>query len=169
MNSTNPVGTNPVSKGRRWKKPVALVGALALVVGGAGIAFAYWTSAGTGTGSAETGESVALVVTSETPAGTIAPGSAGQTVEFTVTNPGPGTQALSEVTVTMADANGVAWVPTGACLIADYSATITTEPVYGSIAATEFVSGTVTVTLANTGVNQDDCQNQEVPLYFVAA
>jgi hypothetical protein len=146
------------------------IGVIALLtLAGAGAAFAYWTSTGTGTGEATTGESVAFVVTSEDAVGVIAPGSAGQTINFTVENPGDGTQNLSGVTVTMAGPDGTAWVPTGDCDIADYTAVISSAPPTGPIAADGTVEGTATVTLANTAENQDDCQGQVVPLYFVAS
>ena len=154
---------------RRGKKRITIGIIAVLTLAGAGAAVAYWTSTGTGTGSATTGESVAFTITSEDAVGTIAPGNAGQTVEFTVTNPGEGSQNLTAVTVELADADGVAWVPAGDCQIADYTATISTPPVYGQIAAGGSVTGTATVTLTNTAVNQDDCQGQDVPLYFEAS
>lgn len=153
----------------RGKKRTAIILTAALTLTGAGIAFAYWTSTGTGTGTATTGESVAFEITSEPGAGELAPGSAGQTVDFTVTNPGEGTQNLTEVTVALATADGTSWVPTGDCLAADYTATVTTAPPTGQIAPGGFVEGTVTVTLDNTAVNQDDCQGQDVPLLITAS
>src|SRR3546814_1890195 len=65
----------------RRKKSVALALAAVLTLAGAGAAFAYWTSTGEGDGSATTGADVAFEITSETAVGTIAPGSAGQTVD----------------------------------------------------------------------------------------
>jgi hypothetical protein len=156
----------------RRKKCFTLTIAAVLTLAGASAAFAYWTSEGSGSGEATTGESAAFVITSDTAVGTIAPGSPGQTVDFTVTNPGPGTLTLTGVTVSMASATGVAWVPTGDCDIADYTATITdnpTDPNPVSLLASEDATGTATVTLTSTAVNQDDCQGQEVPLYFVAS
>jgi hypothetical protein len=152
----------------RGKKRTAIILAAALTLTGAGIAFAYWTATGTGTGTATTGASVAFTITSEPPVGTLAPGSTGQTVDFTVTNAGEGTQSLTGVTVTLATADGTPWVPTGECLAADYTAVVTDDP-SGEIAAGGSLTGTATVTLANTAVNQDDCQGQEVPLYFTAS
>lgn len=140
-----------------------------LTVLGIGIAYAFWTSTGTGTGEATTGQSVALTISSDEAVGTISPGGAGQTVEFTVTNPGPGVQSLSSVTVTMADAQGEAWLPPEGCSIDDYTASITTAPTYGVLQVDGTATGTATVTLANTGVNQDACQGATVPLRFVAA
>jgi hypothetical protein len=157
------------TRSRRTKRFMLPLVAI-LMLCGAGAAFAYWTATGTGEGSAETGTSTEFTITSADAVGTIAPGSAGQTVEFTVTNPGPGIQTLSDVTVQMADAAGVEWVPTGDCDIADYTATITTAPTLGVLAVDAGVTGTATVTLDNdTLVNQDDCKNQTVPLYFVAS
>jgi hypothetical protein len=151
----------------RTRTAIAL--AVVLTITGAGVAFAYWTSTGTGTGSATTAESVGFTITSEVAVGTIAPGNAGQTINFTVTNPGEGIQNLASVTVALATADGMPWVPTGSCSIEDYTTTISTAPAYGEIAADGSVDGVATVTLANTAVNQDDCQGQEVPLYFEAS
>ena len=156
----------PVSR-RNKRISIALVVLLSSL--GAGVAFAFWTSSGTGTGTATTGDSVGFTIQGFDAVGTIAPGSPGQTVDFTVTNPGEGNQYLADVTVTLAAANGTAWVPAGDCLIADYSATITSAPPVGDIAPGGSVDGTATVTLANTAINQDDCQGQEVPLYFEAS
>ncbi|MFI8527284.1 hypothetical protein ACIGB8_22705 [Promicromonospora sukumoe] len=153
----------------RGKKRTAAILAAALALTGVGVAFAYWTATGTGTGTATTGESVAFTITSEEGVGELAPGSAGQTVDFTVTNPGEGTQNLSEVTVEIADAEGEPWEPEGECLAADYTAEVTTAPPAGDIAAGGSVDGTVTVTLDNTAVNQDDCQGQGVPLLITAS
>jgi hypothetical protein len=144
-----------------------VVGAVAIVAFG-GAAFAYWTSTGTGTGTATTGEAVEFTITSEPGVGDLSPGSAGQTVAFTVTNPAEGTQSLTAVEVSIADAGGAPWVPTGTCVAADYHVTITTPPPAGEIAPGDEVGGIATVTMDNTAANQDDCQGQSVPLYFEA-
>lgn len=146
---------------------VAFVAVLALA--GAGIAFAYWTSTGTGDGTANTGVATAFTITSDTPVGTIAPGNAGQTVGFTVTNPSPGPLYLNVVTVTLANADGTPWVPPTGCLIEDFTATISTPPPVGDVPGGGSVGGEATVTLDNTAVNQDACQGVSVPLYFVAS
>lgn len=150
------------------KERIAVIFAAVLAIAGVGVAFAYWTSTGTGTGSATTGESVAFTIASDPAVGTLAPGSGGQTVDFTVTNPGEGTQNLTAVTVALATADGTPWEPTGDCLAADYTATITDAPA-GQIPAGGSLGGTATVTLTNTTANQDDCQGQVVPLYFTAS
>lgn len=153
----------------RGKKRAAIILVTALTLTGSGVAFAYWTATGTGTGTAMTGESVAFEITSEPGEGELAPGSAGQTIDFTVSNPGEGTQNLTEVTVEIAEEGGEAWEPTGECLTADYLAEVTTVPPAGEIAPGGSVAGTITVTLDNTAVNQDDCQGQDVPLHLTAS
>jgi hypothetical protein len=152
----------------RTKRRTVIALASVLTLAGAAAAFAYWTSTGSGEGEATTGESVAFEITSDPAVGTIAPGSAGQTVDFTVSNPGEGTQYLEGVTVALAEADGTPWDPTGECLIADYTATVSTAPPVGDVLAGGSVDGVATVTLVNTAVNQDDCQGQTVPLYFTA-
>jgi hypothetical protein len=153
----------------RRRKYLTLALAAILTIGVAGVAVAYWTATGSGDGSAQTGTSTVFTVETEDAAGTIAPGTAGQSVDFTITNPGPGTQFLTAVTVSMAGATGVAWTPPTGCLVGDYTATLTTPPSYGELAVNDEVTGTVTVTLADTGANQDACKNAVVPLYFVAS
>ncbi|MFG6503586.1 hypothetical protein [Microbacterium sp. P05] len=151
------------------KKRLAIALAAVLMLGGAGAAFAYWTSTGTGEGEATTGESVAFTITSEPAVGIIVPGGVGQTVDFTVANPGTGSQYLTAVTVELAEADGTPWAPPAGCEFEDYTAAITTAPPAGDIAAGGSVQGTATVTLANTAVNQNACQEAVVPLYFEAS
>jgi hypothetical protein len=69
----------------------------------------------------------------------------------------------------MADANGTAWVPTGDCDIADYAVDVTALTPVGPLVVGGTSEGTARVTLTDSGANQDDCQGQTVPLYFVAS
>lgn len=158
----------------RTKKILVVAAVGALTLGGAGAAFAYWTSTGEGEGEAVTGASVAFTFDVEVADGDLSPGSDGQTVAFTVSNPGEGSQLLGEVLVYLATPddtdNGLPWVPPVGCAFADYAAAITVQPTQGELAAgaTTAVGGVATVTLANTAVNQDACQGADVPLLFVA-
>ena len=153
----------------RTQRAVVLCVAAALVVGGGGAAFAYWSSAGAGTGSATTGTSATFTVTSETATGgPLVPGGDSQSVAFTVTNPSTATLLLSSVTVSVANADGSTWVAVPGCSAADY--TIGTPAItYGQVAGGAEVDGTVTVTMINRAANQDPCQDVTVPLYFVAS
>ncbi|WP_424186964.1 hypothetical protein ACOBQX_03780 [Actinokineospora sp. G85] len=155
---------------RSTKKRVVVVGAVAgaLVLGG-GLAYAYWSSTGTGSGSATTGTSTAFVVTTAAATGgPLSPGGPSQTVPFTVTNPGTGSQNLTSVVVTVANADGTPWTAVAGCSAADY--TVGTPAVtYGEIAPGGNAGGTVTITMNNLPSNQDGCKDAVVPLRVVAS
>jgi hypothetical protein len=148
------------------KKIAIVAAAAALVLAGGGAAFAYWTSSGSGFGAATTGESADFVVSSvDATGGPLTPGGPSQSVAFTVANPSTGTQTLTSVTVTVANANGTPWTAVPGCSAADYTVA---APVvtYGVIAGGADVDGTVSITMVNSTSNQDACQNAVVPLYF---
>jgi hypothetical protein len=159
-----------MSRGKTRSKRIAVICiAAVLVVGGGGAAFAYWSSSGVGTGEATTGTSEAFVVTSEESTDApLVPGGESQIVAFTVANPSTATLALSSVVVIVADSDGSAWDAVSGCSAADY---VVGTPVitYGSVDGGGDVGGTVTVTMIDTSVNQDQCQGVPVPLYFVAS
>jgi len=151
------------------KKTKALVGAGVLVIATAGGAYAYWSTTGNAGGSASTGTSSALVVTTDAATGgALTPGGPTQTVAFHVQNTNTGAQRLSTVTVTVATSTGAAWTAVPGCSAADY--TVGT-PVFtpGDIASNAVKDGTVTVTMNNLGTNQDACKGVTVPLYVSAS
>lgn len=152
------------------KKRVAAVALTAIVVLIGGAAFAYWTSSGSGTGHGTTGQSTDFDVTSPGPTGlALTPGGPSQSIPFTVTNPGTGTQDLTSVTVIVADENGDPWLsdPEG-CTEDDY--TVGTPVItYDQIPGGGSISGTVTLTMNNLDSIQDACKGLDVPLYFAAS
>jgi hypothetical protein len=154
------------------KKRLSVLVAVAAIVAVGGVAFAYWTSTGTGSGSATTGTSSGFTVTSSAPTGgPLTPGGPAETVGFTVTNPGSGVQNLSSVIVTVANTDGTDWVPTGihaGCSADDY-AIATPTVTYGQILGLGNRTGTVVVTMNNLDSNQDACKDVTVPLYIVAS
>ena len=100
----------------RRKKRLTLALVTILMLTGAGVAFAFldldWQRGGVGRDQDRT----AFTIDSETAVGTILPGGPGQTVVFTVHNPGPGTQSLTLVTVELANprrgrVGPACWVP----------------------------------------------------------
>jgi hypothetical protein len=155
------------TKNRR-KRLVTLVAVAGLTVAGTGVAFAYWTADGTGSGAAQTGESVALVISSDPATGPLlSPGGLpGQTVAFHVLNPGTGTERLANVNVRVGEANGDPWATTANCSAADYTVSITDSPAPVAIDPDGTVDGVATIVMRETGDNQNGCQNLEVPLYF---
>ena len=154
---------------RKKRITVTAIVTAALVLGGGGAAFAYWTAQGSGTGAAKTGTSAAFsVVQSSRTGDPLTPGGPTQTVTFTVTNPGSGVQKLTAVAATVADSSGNVWNAVSGCSAADY--TIGTPTIaYGQIASASTVTGTVTITLNNLDRSQDACKTADVPLYFSAS
>ena len=76
------------TKSRISRKTLTILVATAFVLGGGGVAFAYWTSTGAGTGSGTTAAGTENLVVNQT--STIAemgPGVAAQTLSGTFDNP----------------------------------------------------------------------------------
>ncbi len=157
--------------GRR--KRIIITTAAMLAIGG-GAAFAYWSAAGTSnTTTTAAAESANYTVTSSVAGAALSPGSAAQTVTFTVKNESSGGQKLGNVAVTVADTAGVSWTGTG-CSAADF----TVGPVLvggNPFTATEIASGatltgTVTLEMKNrVGVDQNGCKGAVVPLHVAAS
>jgi hypothetical protein len=153
---------------RNSKRVSILVGGTAILMG-VGVAFAFWTSTGNGTGSATTGTSSAWEVTTDGAVGAaLTPGGATQDVTFHVKNNNSGVQRLNSVTVTVAGPGGAVWDGPGTCSAADYNVLQHTVPPASDVAAGATYSGTVTIQMVDTGSNQDDCKAASVPLYVSA-
>jgi hypothetical protein len=146
---------------------VALTTIVIVAIGAA--AFAYWTSDGSGDGTGTTGSVTDFTITSSAPTGPdLKPGVGEQSVAFVVTNPSDGSQMLSDVTVTVANADGTAWTSVAGCSAADY-AIGDVDITYSDMAAGATAEGTVTLTMNNTATDQEGCKDADVPLYFLAS
>lgn len=154
---------------------MAIVGSLAL---GAG-AYAYFTSTGTGSGAATVGTSTAWMISSDALTGdSLTPGgTTEQTLTYTVTNPSSGNQGLTKVTVKVANPNGSAWTEVPGCSKDDFkingaAAGASYEDVenFGNIAPGADVTNTVTITMINDPIrNQDGCKLATPPLHLAAS
>ncbi|MEO5708907.1 MAG: hypothetical protein ABIQ59_03700 [Nocardioidaceae bacterium] len=151
------------------KKAKVAVVAGVLTIGIAGGAYAYWSTTGTGSGSATTGTSSLFVVTTDAATGgPLTPGGPTATVAFHVQNTNSGVQRLSAVAVTVATSTGAAWTAVSGCSSADYTVGTPTFTA-GDIAPGATKDGTVTITMNNLGSNQDACKGAAVPLYVAAS
>jgi hypothetical protein len=145
---------------------VALCGLAALALASA--AFAYFTSTGSGTNqTAAIGTASNFTVTFGTATGAMFPGTGTDSIPFTVTNAGSGSQQLSAVTATVnADVSGnvtSAGAPVPGCLAAWFTAvpgTVTPTTLTPSGQPGDSFSGTVTATMIDSGTNQDPCQGK---------
>jgi uncharacterized protein (UPF0333 family) len=141
------------------KKRFAVLGAVAILAM-AGIAVAYFTSSGSGTGSASVGKSTAFTVeVSSDTSGSLYPGSGSETLSYTVTNPGTGAQNLSATTATVASAGGN--ITEGGNEVEGCKASWFTakdsSPAPKNLKGGESTTGSVEVTMQDSG-NQDACQ-----------
>lgn len=163
-----------MSKTTGRKKRIIITTAAMLSIGG-GAAFAYWSAAGTSnTTASAAAEAATYTVTSSVAGAALSPGSAAQTVTFTVKNESNGGQRLANVAVGVADVNGDAWTAVSGCAAADF--TVGPALVAGlPFAATEIASGatltgTVTLQMNNrAGVDQNGCKGALVPLHVAAS
>jgi len=166
---------------------VALSGAV--ILGAGGIAAAFFTSTGNGTGSVTVGSATAWTVgeSGSPTGGPLFPdhaigGANIQTDGYTVTNGGHGSQSLTSVQISVANSDGSAWSSQTngsdpACTAADFSvggsatgSTHTDTHLAGDYTAGQTNStGSVTVELIDNGLNQDNCEGLAVPLYFYAS
>jgi hypothetical protein len=135
---------------KRILVPVAAIAAIAL----AGIAVAYFTASGTGSGSATVGRDAGVAIENVTIARTLYPGGSSD-VRFDVRNLSTDTSVrIGSVVVDSIR------TPAG-CDAADFSF----DPVaIGAIGAGSSVSATGSLEMANSSSNQDACQGGSVEL-----
>ncbi len=156
------------------KKIVVILATVVIAAGVAGLAFAYFTDSGSGTGTAKVGTSTGWTVAqSGSYSGTMLPGAGTSVVTYTVTNASSGHQAIAsagKVTSAIVNDGGTpALVKSGGsavtgCLASWFHAA--TPAAVGSPSyPIDLASGasqdyTVDVTMDNsTTVNQDACKN----------
>jgi hypothetical protein len=154
-----------VSKLFGTRRQIAITGiAAAMVLASGGAAFAYFTSTGSGTGSANVGSAGSWSVSQDDPSGTIYPGSGSTVITFDVTNNGSGDQQYSSATASVNSSGGditQSGTPVSGCLAAWFSATVTQDPHLGEdVNAGNTVQVTVKVTMpSDSSDNQDACEN----------
>jgi hypothetical protein len=155
----------------RKKRSRAIIFGLVAALVVAGGAIAFWTSSGTGAGTASVGTDSGLPISAVTFGNTLYPGGKSP-VSFTITN----SSANSAITVAQVAADtsfgttGVTGLP-GGCSAADF--TFPTYTVNQSIPA----GGTLNVTVptasglafANTASNQDSCKGAAPVLHLKAS
>jgi hypothetical protein len=152
----------PIDKKRAL---IALASVVALAVAGA--ALAYFTSSGSGTGTATVGSSSTVTLHATVPS-TLYPGSS-SAVTFTVDNPSSGNQrvgtiTLSSITVDAGHATCSTAISGGN---PDFTmAAVTVNKTFPSGNGQAVTPGG-TLTMNETGVNQDACQGATLTLHVV--
>lgn len=154
----------------RTQKTVAALAIGALGVAGSGVAWAYWTTSGSGEGTGTTGDATAVdnVTLVGTVTGEMVPGSGDHEVELTVSNPNSYSVSLAGQSLTL---TGAMCGTTEVTWFSLTDAVIDSTTVVG--AATTDVAladEDVAISFANSDLDdQDVCQDAEVSFTFTVA
>jgi hypothetical protein len=138
----------------------------------AGASFAYWTTSGTGTGSARTGTSEAVTVHQVGTMEELVPGGLAQEIEFKIHNPANFDQYITSVDVTISKVDGGTENTAEPCAVSDFllaggdNVVIGRDLVPGDNA---YTGASPTLALVNTTANQDNCKGAVVHLAFTAS
>lgn len=135
------------------KKFVAVALASGVALGAGGIAAAYFTASGTGTGSANVGRPIPFTITQFATFGTLGPGGTPQTLTFRISNTYVTRQHLSTVTakIVVAGTGNIetattpGHTPVPGCSASTFSLTLTPTPI--TIVLTLGTTQVVTVTV----------------------
>ena len=148
------------------KKIVAGAVVSIAVLGGSLAAYAYWTTTGSGTGTASTGTSSAITAVQTSTISGLRPGGAAQTLSgnFTNTTNSGGSVYVTTVTASISSVSGGA----GACSASDYTLANAAMSVGADIPAgtAQGSWSGATIQFNNTGSNQDGCKGATVNLAY---
>lgn len=160
--------------GLKNKRVVAIAAGGGAVLLTAGIALAYWTSLGSGTGTADVGTDAGVTVTQDSTIAGLIPGGAAQPIDFTVTN--DSSTAPVEIRSVVIGFGSFA----AGCSASDFTIVQPTKPSVGTplsiapSASLSFTSGGsgatgatgASIAMNNTGSNQDGCKLVTVNLTY---
>lgn len=151
------------------RKAVAVTVGTVVLLSGAGVAFAYWTTTGSGTGTAGTAATTTALTVAQTsaPAG-LAPDAPAQPLNFSVNNPGSGAVQITGVVIAFAATTG--------CVAGDFTITQPTlsattiapgtTKTFSSGAGGDVVSTLAAIRMIDTGADQNSCKNATVNLTY---
>jgi hypothetical protein len=155
----------------RSKARIAVIGATAaIVLAGAGTAFAYFTATGSGSAAGSVGSNAGWSVqVSEAGSTTLYPGAGTETFSYTVTNTSGGNEELNQVAITAttnsAGCNSAWYVVNGSGSNPTNDVTV---PISQDIASGSSYSGTLTLQLADVPSSQNACEG-DAPTVTVTA
>ncbi|MGV8909496.1 MAG: hypothetical protein ACOH1Y_10975 [Propionicimonas sp.] len=155
----------------KMNKKVAIVSA-GLLLASAGGAFAYWTTTGSGSGTAATGTTTGVVVFQTNTPAALFPGGAAQALSGDFTSPNSGAVSLASITAGVTSVTGSGTDSTlPACTTADYV-------IAGGTGAVVVPAGNgsthvgawsgLTVQLVNSTENQDNCKGATAVITYTA-
>lgn len=146
-------------------KTAAVLACGLLALGGAGAAYAYWTTGGAGTGSAATGTSAAIVANQTSVVTGMGPGVAAQPLSGDFDNGNAAPTYVSTVTASIGSVTG----GDGVCATSNYTLANAAMAVNASVPVGVGVGawGGATIAFNNDpDTNQDACKNATVNLVY---
>jgi hypothetical protein len=150
------------------KQKIVAVGTAAVVgVVGAGAAYAYWTTSGSGQGAATTGAETPVVIEQVGSAVGLSPGAKPKAIDFAIRNPAAaGSQYVGSIRITI-DSITNNGVPAVGCSAADFDL-VQPNAINTAVPAgrTVLPASGATLAMKETGLNQDGCKNVGVNLSF---
>jgi hypothetical protein len=165
----NEKGEILMRKMSKKNKIVAVCAAAVLTSVGGGVAFAYWTTTGSGTGSAATGTNSAITVVQTSVVGGLEPGGAAQTLSGNFNNPNSSPVYVTDVVASIAGVTQAVGA-VGSCDATDFTLSLATMPVGHEVAAgnaKDAWSG-ATIAFNNKATNQDGCKGATVNFAYAS-
>ncbi|MGH9154705.1 MAG: hypothetical protein ACRD1K_02360 [Acidimicrobiales bacterium] len=152
------------------RRKIVAAGAAVVSLAVAAGAYAFWTTSGAGTGTASAASSVAVTVAQVGTTAGLYPGGPAQNIDFKINNPGPSTQYIGTVVVSITGVTSGPAVGAAACTAGDFTLTqpaaINADLAVGD---TTYLANGSTLLLKNLAVNQDGCKAATVALGFSAS
>lgn len=150
---------------------------MVLALAGGGIAYAWFTSSGTGSGSATVGSSPggAFVISAAAPEGPLLPGNGPQDFDVHVADTTAQDAGIATVSISLATSGNDLATGTGAdipgCLASWFAITSSVTfdavvPAHSSITASGRALTLPAITMTDAGVNQDACQGASIGVDF---
>ena len=153
---------------RRRIVPVAM--ALVAILVFSGVALAYWTVLGAGTGTAQAAAGTSpLTIVQTTVVAPMYPGDAAQTISGNFNNPNAGPVYVTTVTASISSVTKAVGAPAGTCDATDFTLAAATATVNAEVPAGNGKGAWTGPTLHfndKAGVNQDACKGATVNLSY---
>jgi hypothetical protein len=158
----------------RNKKKLAALATGALVLGSAGVAYAYWTTTGTGTGAGTTSAGVVDMVGFDQDAlNPMYPGDSSQPLSVTVSNDSTESAYIAVVkayiTTNKAGCTGADFLLDGVAAPSTAAAAAELAWTAQDLGAGLADDATGTIQFNNTGGNQDACKSAAVTIHYLAS
>lgn len=151
------------------KRTVAIVTASTVLFVGGGLAYAYWTAGGSGTGGATAGTNAPLVAKQTSTVADLRPGGAAQALTGNFDNPNAGTAYVTTVTVSIGSVTKSMGAVAGTCDSTDFTlagAAMTVNADVPTGLAKGAWTGATIVFNNKPAANQDACKLATVNLVY---